>query len=291
MTPRIDAHHHLWHYTPAEYGWISEEMSVLRRNFLAAELERELESAHVTGAVAVQARQSIAETDWLLQQAAVTSSILGVVGWLPLESPDLPALLEAYRAETRLKGLRHVVQAEPAGFMDGEAFNRGLRLMRPSGLTYDLLLVADQLAESARLVDRHPLQPFVLDHIGKPSIRSGERTQWAAGLRELARRPHVSCKLSGMLTETDWTRWSAAELQPYFEVVLEAFGPQRLMIGTDWPVLTVGSTYAGWWHVVEGWAASLSREEQDAILGTNAMRFYSLTLEEAPLNLSQKESK
>ena len=286
MTPRIDAHHHLWHYTPEEYGWISEEMGVLRRDFLAAELVRELESAQVTGAVAVQARQSIAETDWLLQQAAVTSSILGVVGWLPLESPEFPALLEAYRAETRLKGLRHVVQAEPAGFMDGEAFNRGLRSMRPSGLTYDLLLVADQLAESTRLVDRHPLQPFVLDHIGKPFIRSGERTQWAAGLRELARRPHVSCKLSGMLTETDWTRWSVAELQPYFEVVLEAFGPQRLMIGTDWPVLTVGSTYAGWWHVVEGWLSSLSREEQDAILGTNAMSFYSLTLEEVPLKAS-----
>ena len=286
MTPRIDAHHHLWHYTPEEYGWISEEMGVLRRDFLAAELVRELESAQVTGAVAVQARQSIAETDWLLQQAAVTSSILGVVGWLPLESPEFPALLEAYRAETRLKGLRHVVQAEPAGFMDGEAFNRGLRSMRPSGLTYDLLLVADQFAESTRLVDRHPLQPFVLDHIGKPFIRSGERTQWAAGLRELARRPHVSCKLSGMLTETDWTRWSVAELQPYFEVVLEAFGPQRLMIGTDWPVLTVGSTYAGWWHVVEGWLSSLSREEQDAILGTNAMSFYSLTLEEVPLKAS-----
>ena len=289
MTPRIDAHHHLWHYTPAEYGWISKEMSLLRRNFLVADLERELESAQVTGAVAVQARQSIAETDWLLQQAAVTSSILGVVGWLPLESPGLPALLEAYCADTRLKGLRHIVQAEPAGFMDGEAFNRGLRLMRPSGLTFDLLVVADQLAESVRLVDRHPLQPFVLDHIGKPPIRSGERTQWAADLRDLARRPHVSCKLSGMLTETDWTRWSASELQPYFEVVLEAFGPQRLMIGTDWPVLTVGSTYAGWWHVVEGWAASLSREEQDAILGTNAMRFYSLTLEEAPPKASHKE--
>ncbi len=277
--PRIDAHHHLWRYTPEEYGWIDDSLRALRRDFLLEDLRAELRTANVDSTVAVQARQTLAETEWLLELAAEPDSPLaGVVGWLPLASPDLEPQLDRLTGREALKGLRHVVQAEPAGFLDTDAFNRGIRTLRPLGLVYDILIFAPQLEEAARFVDRHPAQPFVLDHIAKPSIRTGEIKQWSAAIRELARRPHVTCKLSGMVTESDARNWSPAQLQPYLEVVLEAFGPERLMIGTDWPVLTVGCTYAQWWRTVEDWIAPLSPDEQKAILGGTAARVYNLPL-------------
>lgn len=272
---RIDSHHHLWHYTPEEFDWIGEDMAALRRDFLLPQLRAELATANVDGTVAVQARQSIEETDFLWACAEEDGSpILGIVGWLPIADKTFPGLLDLYR--DHLCGLRHVVQGEPAGFLDSQAFNSGIRALLGTGLVYDLLMYARQLEEAIRFVDRHPQQAFVLDHIAKPDMRGSGFDAWARDFRELAKRSNVTCKLSGMVTETDWMRWSVDELTPYYETALEAFGAERMMIGTDWPVLTAGCAYAQWWRTVEGWTESLTSEEQAAILGGNAQRVYRL---------------
>jgi L-fuconolactonase len=284
---RIDAHQHLWRYSPEEYGWIDESLLPLRRDFLLDDLRRELAAAGVGGSVAVQARQTVEETDWLLHLADNSAGIgrpsplLGVVGWLPLAEPEFPALLEKYVRQPRLKGLRHVVQAEPAGFLDGAAFNVGIRALRGTGLVYDLLISRHQLAECTRFVDRHPHQIFVLDHLAKPAIAARATEPWRAEITDLARRPHVFCKVSGLVTEADPSSWAdvgamSKQLRSYFEVALEAFGPKRLMVGTDWPVLTVGCGYAQWWSTVEAWLAALNDEEQAAILGETAAQVYHL---------------
>jgi L-fuconolactonase len=277
---RVDAHHHLWQYTPEEYGWIDDAMQVLRRDFLSADIEREARAAGVDATVAVQARQTVEETAWLLQLAAQSKWIRGVVGWLPIASDDFPAALEHFDAGPLLKGLRHVVQAEPDGFLDGAEFNRGIAALGGTGLVYDILIFARQLEEATRFVDRHPQQVFVLDHIAKPAIAEGEIAQWSRDIRELARRDNVVCKLSGMVTEADWTQWSPQLLQPYFETVLEAFGPARLMVGSDWPVLTVTCSYTRWWQTIAEWIAPLSANERTQIESGTAIRTYRLGMEE-----------
>jgi L-fuconolactonase len=277
---RVDAHHHLWQYTPEEYGWIDDAMQVLRRDFLSADIEREARAAGVDATVAVQARQTVEETAWLLQLAAQSKWIRGVVGWLPIASDDFPAALEHFDAGPLLKGLRHVVQAEPDGFLDGAEFNRGIAALGGTGLVYDILIFARQLEEATRFVDRHPQQVFVLDHIAKPAIAEGEIAQWSRDIRELARRDNVVCKLSGMVTEADWTQWSPQLLQPYFETVLEAFGPARLMVGSDWPVLTVACSYTRWWQTIAEWIAPLSANERTQIESGTAIRTYRLGMEE-----------
>ena len=275
-TPRIDAHHHLWRYTDDEFGWIGDDLAVLRRNFLLDDLRTAIHSAGVDGTVAVQARQSLEETRWLLSLTTGNTPIQGVVGWLSLADPNFASVLESFLPHSSLKGLRHVVQAEPELFLDGGDFNRGMRVLQTSGLTYDLLLLPHQLKDAVRFVDRYPAQTFVLDHIAKPAIRAGELEPWATDLRELARRPNVSCKISGMVTEADPAHWTVTQLTPYFEVVLEAFRPERLMIGTDWPVLTAACDYATWWRTVETWITPLSLNEQAQILGGTATRVYQL---------------
>jgi L-fuconolactonase len=275
---RVDAHHHLWHYDPAEYSWIDDSLAPLRRDFVAADLEREAAAAGVRAAVAVQARQTMQETQWLLGIAERSRLIRGVVGWAPIASPQFPSELEALRQQPLLKGLRHVVQGEPAGFLDGEAFNAGIAAMQPTGLVYDLLIFAHQLDQAVRFVDRHPRQQFVLDHIAKPAIAAAEYERWSAGIGALALRENVACKLSGMVTEADWKTWQPDQLRRYFERVLQVFGPQRLMTGTDWPVLTVACGYAQWWNVVEEWVRPLSAEERSLIEGDTAARIYGLNL-------------
>jgi L-fuconolactonase len=274
---RIDAHHHLWRYSPEEYGWIDESLLPLRQDFLPDQLAQELASSHVDGTVAVQARQTVEETEWLLQLAGEpTSTIRGVVGWLPIAEPNFPQLLDRFSAFPALRGLRHVVQAEPRGFFDEPAFNRGIARLPRHGLVYDILIVHRQLDEATRFVDRHPGQVFVLDHLAKPDIRHGEIARWKAAITELSRRSNVSCKISGMVTEADPSCWTPEQLRPYFDVALDAFGPHRMMIGTDWPVLTVGCGYGQWWETVEAWSNELSRSEQHAILGETAQRVYRL---------------
>jgi L-fuconolactonase len=273
---RVDAHHHLWKYDPVAYDWIDDSMAVLQQDFLASDLEREAAKAKVEATVAVQARQTLEETEWLLGIAQQSKLIRGVVGWAPIASTQFAQKLETLQEQPLLKGLRHVVQGEPDGFLDGQAFNDGISMLKPTGLAYDILIFARQLAETVRFVDRHPKQQFVLDHIAKPAIASGEFELWSAGIGELAKRENLVCKVSGMVTEANWATWTADELKRYFDRVLEVFGPARLMIGTDWPVVNVASSYQHWWHAVEGWMKPLTAAERSLMEGEVAARIYKL---------------
>ena len=273
---RVDSHHHLWHYTPEEYGWIDDSMSVLQRDFLPADLTREASAAGIDATVAVQARQTLEETHWLLSLAAKSPLIRGVVGWAPIAADVFPATLSSLTQNSLLKGLRHVVQAEPDGFLDASAFNRGIASLLPTGLVYDVLILARQLPEAIRFVDRHPQQSFVLDHIAKPDIKANGLAEWKPNICELSRRPNVACKLSGMVTEAEWRTWSPAQLQPYFDTVLDAFGPSRLMFGSDWPVLTVACSYSRWHETVANWLDPLTPTERAQIEGGTATKIYRL---------------
>jgi L-fuconolactonase len=273
---RIDAHHHFWRYTPEEYGWIDDAMAAIRRDFLPDDLAPEIASAGIDAVVSVQARQTIEETEWLLETAAAHPWILGVVGWLPLTDPGIARQLEPFAAKPKLKAIRHVLQAEPAEYMDRPDFNAGLAQLAPLDLTYDILIVHRQLPAAARLVDRHPNQIFVLDHIAKPPIRAGEIQPWARDLAELARRPNVFCKLSGIVTEADYAGWTWEAILPYMEATLAAFGPARLMFGSDWPVCRVATTYSNWVRTVERFAASLSDAERQSLFHDTAARVYRL---------------
>lgn len=276
-SPRIDAHHHLWQYSPVEYGWISDEMAVLQRDFLPDDLNREIQAAGVSGAVAVQARQTLGETEWLLGLAEQNDFMLGVVGWVPLADPGLPAILERLAARPKLKGVRHVVQDEPDdNFILREDINAGVSALNRASLVYDILIFERHLPQAIAFVDRHPDQPFVLDHVAKPRITTGEISPWKERIAELARRPNICCKLSGMVTEADWGNWTEEQLQPYMETVLEAFGPSRLMFGSDWPVCLLATEYARWFELVSRFVRRLSADEQAEVLGGTAARIYNL---------------
>lgn len=276
----IDAHHHLWQYSAEEYGWIDESMMELRHDFLTADLERELKAANVDGTIVVQARQTREETAWLLSLTLQSSRIRGVVGWADIASDNFPNELEQLARTARLVGLRHVVQAESAGFLDGPQFNRGISAMRGSGLVYDVLIYERQLEDATRFVDRHPEQRFVLDHIAKPKIAMGEMEPWKQHITELARRPNVWCKVSGMVTEANPKRWTRDELRPYLDAVVEAFGVRRLMAGSDWPVCLVGTSYKAWWELLRDYFAAFTKEERESFFGGCAMRVYGLGLME-----------
>lgn len=273
----IDAHHHFWQYDPAQYGWISEQMGVLRRDFLPEDLKPQLLATGVDGVVSVQARQSLEETRWLLEMADNHAFIRGVVGWVPLIAGDVQRHLDSFAGHRKLRAVRHVLQDEtdPA-YMLRDDFLRGLAALRPFGLVYDILIYEHQLRNSIAMVDRHPDQVFVLDHLAKPRIRDGLVDPWRDHLRELARRPHVFCKISGLATEADHAKWTSEQLRPYIETALEAFGPDRLMFGSDWPVCLLATSYERWFNVVREATAGLSDSEQAAIWGRTAIRAYGL---------------
>ena len=250
-------------------------MAKLRRNFYEQDLTPLMDRADVDRAILVQARETLEETADLLRQAATSSRIAGVVGWLPLCDPRATeAALQTYSCEQKLVGVRSIAQGQPAGFLDGVQLNASISTLRGTGLVYDLLIYEDQLAESLGLVDRHPEQVFVLDHLAKPRIRAGHFEPWASWLRELARRPNASCKLSGLATEAHWTSWSAATLRPYLDVAVDAFGPKRLLAGSDWPVCQLAISYEAWWSLLREYFRDFSVLEQNDIFGGNADRVY-----------------
>jgi len=271
---RIDAHHHFWRYTPAEYGWIDDSMASIRRDFLPSDLAPEIAAAGIDAVISVQARQTLAETKSLLDNAIAHSWIAAVVGWVPLVDPAIADLLARLATNPRLKGVRHVLQAEPDAYMDRADFDAGIAQLHAANLTYDILILHHQLPAAIRLVDRHPNQVFVLDHIAKPPIRSRELQPWAQNLAELARRPNVFCKLSGIVTEANYVAWTYEQILPYMEATLEAFTPARLMFGSDWPVCRVATTYADWVQTVDRFAATLSVAEREALFHATAVRAY-----------------
>jgi L-fuconolactonase len=273
---RIDSHHHLWRYDRREYPWINEGMSVLRRDYLPADLKEQIDQAGIQGTVAVQARQTLEETRWLLRLAAEHPFIVGVVGWVPLVDPDIERVLAEFAGQTMLRAVRHVLQDEPDDeLMRSADFHRGIRQLAPAGLVYDVLIYSRHLASAIEFVDRHPDQSFVVDHIAKPTIAKGSfDREWAGRIAELARRDQVTCKLSGMATEVRDLEWSTELIRPYFEAVLDAFSPSRLMFGTDWPVCLLSCGYTQWVKTVEELIGSLSTDDQARIMGLTAARVY-----------------
>jgi L-fuconolactonase len=274
---KIDSHHHFWIYHPAEYPWITDKMSMLRRDFGPEDLIRETAASGVSGVVSVQAAQTLDETWRLLSFAGHYEFIKGVVGWVPLAGPDLSHLLYTVAANPKLRGVRHILHDEADDFyMLRKDFNRGIAELKPFSLAYDILIFERHLPQTIEFVDRHPDQVFILDHIAKPRIRAGEMSPWRENLRELAKRPHVYCKLSGMVTEADWGAWTDAQLKPYIDVVLSTFTPQRVMFGSDWPVCLVATTYSRWVDTVGRAISGLSDTEKARIWSGTAREAYKL---------------
>jgi L-fuconolactonase len=278
MIERIDAHHHLWRYSKKEYGWIAGNMAPIARDFLPQDLQQALTPSGMHGSIAVQSRQSLEETQSLLNFAQEFPFIRGVVGWAPIAHPDFPQVLESFHHFEKLKGFRHVVQDEPDdAFLLRPDFNAGIALFKRYGFVYDILIFERQLPAAIPFVDRHPTQVFVLDHIAKPRIRDRVLEPWRTNIRELARRENVYCKLSGMVTEAHWAKWRPADLHPYFDVVLDAFGPKRLMAGSDWPVCLLAATYQTWFSTLREFISRVSMAEQEMVLGGVATKVYSLS--------------
>jgi L-fuconolactonase len=271
---RLDAHQHFWKYSAAEYGWIPEG-SALQRDWLPTDLAPLLSEAGLDGCIAVQARQNLAESRWLLDLADASEIVKGVVGWVDLRSPNVDEELAEFSAHPKFCGVRHVVQDEPDDrFLVGSDFVRGISRLQTFGLTYDLLIFPRQLPAAIDLVARFPEQAFVLDHLAKPGIKERSFSSWREQIRELARAGKVMCKISGMVTEADHAGWKPDDFRPYLDVVWEAFGEDRLMFGSDWPVCLLAASYQQVFALVADYVAPLSDHQRAGIFGGNAARFY-----------------
>jgi L-fuconolactonase len=273
MPLKLDSHQHFWKYSDAEYGWIEDPK--LRRDFLPDDLHKQLRAAKIDGSISVQARQTTGETEWLLSLAARYSFLKGVVGWVPLTSPTVEADIEKFASDKKLKAVRHVVQDEPDDqYILREDFNAGVALLDKHGLAYDILIFDRHLPYAIEFVDRHPKQRFILDHIAKPRIREGAVLPWRDNLREMAKRPNVWCKISGVVTEADHKHWTEAQLRFYIDTAIDAFGPKRIMFGSDWPVCLSATTYQDWRDLMHRATQKLSESERAAIFGGTAAEAY-----------------
>ncbi|HEX2913120.1 MAG TPA: amidohydrolase family protein [Chloroflexia bacterium] len=274
---KIDTHQHFWDLQKLDYPWMNPEQKVIYRNFYPSDLQSELEANGVDGTVTVQATHSEAETEWLLSLARSNSFIKGVVGWLDLTAPDLSERLEKMLALGPLRGVRHQVHDEPdTEWLLQPAVVNGLRTLAKRDIPYDLLLRPPHLKVLPALFEAVPDATWIIDHIAKPEIKAGIMEPWAEDIRRASAYPNVYCKVSGIITEADWANWSAAQIRPYFEVVLESFGPERLLFGSDWPVCLLAGSYSRVIQLVEELIASLSEGEKNKIWFENALRVYKL---------------
>jgi L-fuconolactonase len=274
---RIDAHQHFWVYDPREYEWIDDTMASLRRDFLPGDLKPELVQTGFQRSIAVQARQSLEETRWLLKLAETSPVVLGVVGWVDLRGSQLRSQLEEFAANPKMIGVRHVVQSEPDDrFLLQPEFLRGIAMLEEFDLAYDILIYPRHLLVAAEFVQRFPRQRFVLDHLAKPPIKDGNLQSWASGIRELAQAPNVFAKLSGLVTEADWQGWKPEQIISCLDVAFECFGPSRLMIGSDWPVCTLAASYSRVIDMVMDYLSKSTAEVREAVLGGNAQCFWRL---------------
>jgi L-fuconolactonase len=274
---KIDSHQHFWQYLPERYPWIGTGMEYLARDFLPKDLLPYLQAHEVLGTVAVQAVAEASETHFLLELAAEHSFILGVVGWVDLRSGHLADSLKAYQPFNKLKGFRHQIQdEEDPEFMLQPSFQQGLQMIFEAGYSYDLLVLPHQLDAAIQTVGNFPQGRFVLDHLAKPDIKQGEVANWKVKIGELAAHPQVCCKVSGMVTEADWFRWKKEDFFPYLDTIAEAFGEDRLLFGSDWPVCGLAATYGQVIGVLEAYLKAHSLPLQQKIWHDNAQRFYRL---------------
>lgn len=274
----IDAHQHFWIFDEERDSWITPDMQVIRRNFLPEDLWPVLKANKVDGCVAVQASQTDSETEFLLHLAEANDIVKGVVGWVDLRAANLYDQLERYSQFEKLKGFRHVAQGQPEGFLLQPEFVRGVGQLVAFDFTYDILIYQNQLKEAFNFAVKLPNVHFVLDHIAKPLIKAQELQPWADDIRRLAELPNVHCKVSGMVTEATWQHWEKADFKPYLDVVFEAFGTERIMYGSDWPVCLVAGEYEGAKGILTDYLSMFSDDEVRDVMGNNARRFYSLDI-------------
>jgi len=272
----IDAHQHFWRYDPARDAWITDAMSLLKRDFLPEQLEPELAANGMDATVVVQVDQSEEETLFLLDLAERSERIAGVVGWVDLRAPGIEERLRFYSQYKKLRGFRHIAQSEPDGYLVGPDFTRGISLLREFGFVYDILIYPRQLPAAIDLVARFPDQRFVVDHLAKPLIKDGIREPWESYIRTIAQNANVFCKVSGLVTEADWQRWTPEDIRPYLDVAFEALGPERLMFGSDWPVCLLAANYRRVKEVLESYVDQHAAQRKENIFGGNAIRFYGL---------------
>jgi L-fuconolactonase len=273
----IDAHQHFWIYDPVKDSWITDEMQILKRDYMPMHLRHEMDNTNVDGTVAVQATQSEQETAFLIQLANTYPFIQGVVGWIDLCSDTLERQLQAYQKIPVVKGFRHIVQNEPDDFLLRADVQQGIATIGRYGFSYDILIYPRQLTATLQLVECLPEQPLVIDHLAKPLIREKQIEPWASLMRTLAQAPHVYCKLSGWATEALWHHWQKEDVYPYFDVIFEAFGPERILFGSDWPVCLLAASYRHIKQTVEAYLVQHFPEAMTAVMGENAIRYYRLS--------------
>lgn len=277
MEIRLDTHQHFWRYDPDRHAWIDESMAKIRRDFMPADLAPILKKNGMDGCIAVQADQSEQETQFLLDLADQHAFIKGVVGWVDLRSPDVEEQIAHFSRNQKLKGVRHIVQGETdVNFLLRDTFANGIRLLSQFNLTYDILIFPHQLGAALEFVRKFPEQPFVIDHLAKPYIKDGFIDGWALLMRELAAQPNVYCKISGMITEADWSEWTYSDFEPYLDVVFSAFGTDRTMFGSDWPVCLVAGSYEKMIGLVQQYTQGFSPDEKAAFFGKNGASFYGI---------------
>ena len=273
----IDSHQHFWNYEPVKHDWIDDDMAVIRRDFTPSDLKQVYNENGIDGCVAVQADQTLAETDFLLELASKNDFIKGIVGWADLRGNDIDNVLEKYNPFEKIKGFRHVVQGEPDhNFLLRPDFLRGIKTLEKHHFTYDILIFPHQLGATLEFVKKFPNQKFVIDHIAKPYIKDGFYDGWAVLMKEIAKHENVECKVSGMITEANYKSWTEAQLEPYLDLVFNAFGTDRIMYGSDWPVSLVAGNYSKVKGIVTNYISKLSEEEQHNLMGKNAIQFYNL---------------
>lgn len=277
MKLKIDAHQHFWKFDPVRDSWINEEMSVIQRDFLPEHLEVILKENGLDGCVVVQSDQSEEENEFQLQNAAANDFVKGVVGWVDLKADNIEEKLAHYKQFNKLKGFRHILQGEPQRdhMLRGD-FLKGISLLGKFGYTYDILVFTDQLQYSLEFANKFPDQSFVIDHLAKPLIKAKEIEEWKKDISAFKTQEHVCCKISGMVTEADWKNWKKEDFYPYLDVVVETFGMNRLMFGSDWPVCNIAASYNAMKGIVDDYFAAFSHSEKDAFYGGNAVRFYKL---------------
>jgi L-fuconolactonase len=276
--PILDSHQHFWIFEPARDHWITDQMALLRNNFLPEELQSNLSANNILGTIAVQADQSELETEFLLHLAAQHPFIRGIVGWVDLMHPDLTVKLKQYQAFPVLKGFRHILQSESPEFMLQPPFVRGLQVLSDFGYTYDLLIYPTHLKTAVRLIKQIPSLKVVVDHLAKPDITRKNFTRWEEEITELASLSQVYCKISGMVTEADWHAWNYEDFVPVMNTVVNSFGTSRIMLGTDWPVCLLAASYQDCIQIGRRFFGQYSLEEQEAVFFKNAAGFYGIQL-------------
>ncbi len=278
MSVKIDSHQHFWNFEKSQYSWINDEMSSLKRDFLGHDLVPILKQNNIDGCIAVQARQTLSENNFLLDQAEQFDIVKGIVGWVDLTSYQMVEQLETYSNYSKLKGFRHAIQDEKdPKFMLQMEFIDGVKLLEFFDYTYDILIVESQMPATIRFLENFTKQRFVLDHIGKPLIRERLTNNWKDSIKTLAEYPYLSCKISGMVTEAIWNNWDLDTFKPYLDIIVECFGPDRIMVGSDWPVCLLSSdNYKDVLAIAENYFADFSSEDKDKIFGLNALDFYKL---------------